>query len=287
MSYFRTCCIPTPQPGLYYRQARRYSDNALVDLWLPIDSIPAGPGQFVFYSYDVGYCCKLVYTDAPSLTPGRIATLWDSLTSAAALALACSGVISGCASRSTLPGQIGFTIGSPGGQTYRVNANLQTTGPLYTGGSASAAISLLVNCITGTYTLVVTPNDGSQSQIFTAPANNSAPPADGWSGPPGWTVSAGSPFSTPDGNCNLTAILNTIRTTAGIPVSACNIIDLFGDTPDSDVGASPGDSFTMNYRGSGGGTFRFTLTTAIAGNSETCDCGSSGYSQVWFVEKVT
>lgn len=79
--YVRSCCDVTAQPGVYYRQGRKLSDNSLVDQWFPVTRVPP-VAEFRLYDYDIALCLKLLRTDAESITPGTICRRWDALVDA-------------------------------------------------------------------------------------------------------------------------------------------------------------------------------------------------------------
>ena len=65
-------------PG--FRQARNKATDALSDVWLPVDDIPADPGHdWPFYSPADATCYLIRYSDTPSGTPGTVITGWEDL----------------------------------------------------------------------------------------------------------------------------------------------------------------------------------------------------------------
>lgn len=74
-----------------YRQARKVSDNSLVNLWLPTAQIPSLPPSFRFYNPTDRTCYYVTPNDAPSTTPGVVLTKWQGINSDLYFAEVCIG----------------------------------------------------------------------------------------------------------------------------------------------------------------------------------------------------
>lgn len=75
------CCTGQnvdPSIPEHYRQAYAVSNDALVDVWLPVSLTPIFTGQYTVYDFGSETCVYILSADAPTTSPGTVITSWQA-----------------------------------------------------------------------------------------------------------------------------------------------------------------------------------------------------------------